>query len=61
MNSKRKLAGPLLYVAGILASLVTFVAGALPAKWGIVLIAACFIVGSVFWPGWDEQDDRSAR
>ncbi len=60
MNSTRKIIGQLLYVAGILLSLVTFVAGALPVKWGIVAMAACFIVGSVFWRGWDGRTDRSA-
>lgn len=42
-----------LYVAGILCSLAAFVLHALPSNWGVFLSAACFIVGSVFWPGWN--------
>jgi len=46
------LIGRALYVAGILISLATFILHALRVNWGIFLSAACFIVGSLFFPGW---------
>lgn len=56
---QRKLASQVLYVAGILLSLATFILQALPVSWGIFLSAARFIIGSVFWPGWEGVDERS--
>lgn len=55
-RSQRKLAAQVLYVAGILVSLATFILHALPVSWGIFLSSACFIIGSVFWPGWEGVD-----
>ena len=57
MNARhRSLTGRVLYAAGILVSLATFILHAMPVPWGIFLSAACFIVGSLFWPGWEGLD-----
>lgn len=55
---QRMLAGRVIYIIAILVSLATFILHALPVKWGIFLSAAGFIVGSMFWPGWDGIEDR---
>ncbi|HEX6928687.1 MAG TPA: hypothetical protein VF267_05535 [Gammaproteobacteria bacterium] len=59
-SGKPRLVGQTLHVAGILVSLATFILHAIPASWGIFLTAACFIVGSVFWPGWDTTDGKNS-
>ncbi|HEX7030466.1 MAG TPA: hypothetical protein VF254_07710 [Gammaproteobacteria bacterium] len=38
-----------LYTAGILVSLATFILHAIPLNWGIFLTSACFIVGGMLW------------
>lgn len=59
MNAnQRMLIGRVLYVIAILVSLATFILHALPVKWGIFLSAAGFIVGSLFWPGWNGIEER---
>lgn len=55
---QRMLAGRVIYIIAILVSLATLILHALPVKWGIFLSAAGFIVGSMFWPGWDGIEDR---
>lgn len=55
---QRTTVGRAFFVAGILVSLATFILQALPVNWGIFLSAACFIVGSLFWPGWNGIDDN---
>lgn len=62
--NQRSIVGRAFYVAGILVSLATFILQALPVNWGIFLSASCFIVGSLFWPGWNgigDDSDRSAQ
>ncbi|HEX7047712.1 MAG TPA: hypothetical protein VF275_09110 [Gammaproteobacteria bacterium] len=44
-----RIARRVLYTAGILVSLATFILNAIPANWGIFLSAACFIVGGMLW------------
>lgn len=56
-RSQRKLVAQILYAGGILLSLATFILQALPVNWGIFLSSACFIVGSLFWPGWEGVDE----
>ena len=53
--------GRILYVAGILVSLATFILHALPVNWGIFLSAACFVVGSFLFSGWSGANDGTGN
>ena len=52
-----KLIARILFVAGILISLATFLLRAIPTNWGLFLSAACFVVGGMLWPDWHAGDD----
>ena len=60
-RTQRKILAQVLYAAGILLSLATFILHALPVNWGIFLSTVAFVAGSLFWPGWEGMDDGKSR